>query len=336
MSKILLIGPKFNKNNPSKVGGIVVLFEDLIIQLKNQNIKFKVIDTNKENYKNKLIAFISIYFQFLINLRKADHISIHGTVKDYIYIAPLVLFISKILRKKVSLRKFAGNFKEVYLNSNLINRSIIIYILRNSDTCFFETKYLVEYFKKFNINTFWFPNVRNKSIHLTSEKFEKRFIFIGNVSKEKGIDTLFDISNSLSKDIQIDIYGTLVDFTIEDFEKYNNLNYKGTMNINHIQELMSTYNVLILPSKREGYPGVLIEAFSVGLPAIISKLEGILEMTDNNSSVFIEPNNSEDLLNAINLFSSQNYLQFRTNSLSKFDNFDSSKRTDFFLEKIGF
>ena len=86
MSKILLLGPKFNKNNPSKVGGIVVLFEDLIIQLKNQNIKFKVIDTNKENYKNKLIAFISIYFQFLINLRKADHISIHGTVKDYIYI----------------------------------------------------------------------------------------------------------------------------------------------------------------------------------------------------------------------------------------------------------
>ena len=47
MSKLLLLGPQTNINNPSKTGGTIVLFENLLTQVINQNISFILIDTNK-------------------------------------------------------------------------------------------------------------------------------------------------------------------------------------------------------------------------------------------------------------------------------------------------
>ncbi|HIE16316.1 MAG TPA: hypothetical protein EYP69_05275, partial [Bacteroidales bacterium] len=65
MKKILLIGPRTNKNDPSNTGGAVVLFENLLAQLKQQNCSFNVIDTNKKNYTNSLIAYLAIILQII-------------------------------------------------------------------------------------------------------------------------------------------------------------------------------------------------------------------------------------------------------------------------------
>ena len=45
MSKILLIGSRQNRYDPTDTGGISILFELLILELKKENISFKVIDT---------------------------------------------------------------------------------------------------------------------------------------------------------------------------------------------------------------------------------------------------------------------------------------------------
>ena len=50
MSKLLILGPRTNKKDPSKTGGAVVLFENLIERLNKLNIDYVLIDTNKENY----------------------------------------------------------------------------------------------------------------------------------------------------------------------------------------------------------------------------------------------------------------------------------------------
>jgi len=333
MSKILLIGPRFNQKDSKKIGGIVVLFEDLIQQFQKNNISFSIIDTNKNNYSNKIIAFISIYSQFLFLLFNHSHVSIHGTAKDYIFIAPMMVFISKLFNKKVSLRKFAGNFNEIYNKSNFLKRKLIKYILKNSDVNFFETKYLVKEFSTFNKNTFWFPNVRNDSLYKTSEKYNKKFIFVGNISKEKGIDTLLEVSNLLDNSFIIDLYGNLKDYQEKDFENFN-VKYKGTLKSDSVFEKMSEYDVLILPSLREGYPGVIIEAFSVGLPVIATKLAGISEMVNDNCAILIEKKDIKNLVNAINYFNNDNYREKRTYAIEQFNQFNSEKQTKLFLERI--
>ncbi len=116
MCNLLLIGPMLNKKDPLKTGGIIVLFEDLISQCKDSDINFKIIDTNKENYPNKIFALMSIFMNSIINISKFTHVSLHGTANDYMFIAPFVVFFSKLFSRKISLRKFAGNFDVIYDN----------------------------------------------------------------------------------------------------------------------------------------------------------------------------------------------------------------------------
>ena len=113
LEKILLIGPRNNKKNPNMASGTIVLFEDIIKQFNLQNINYDVVDTNKNNYKNFLFAYISIIFQILLKQKKCKHIALHSS-KDLFIIAPLIIMIGKVLSIKTSLRKFGGDFDYIY------------------------------------------------------------------------------------------------------------------------------------------------------------------------------------------------------------------------------
>ena len=331
--KILFLGPKLNKINPAISGGGAVLFEDLVSQTENYDFKYEVIDTNGSNYTNNLTAYVLIIWKFLFKFPQYKYISIHGTAKDYIFIAPFVIFFSKLFHKKVSLRKFAGNFNEVFEQSGFFKKALIKYILKNADISFFETKYLVHYFTSFNKNTYWFPNVRNQTDIRTDTSFHKKFIFIGNIVKEKGINELIEVSKMLDDSYTIDIYGPM----LEDFQdkiENSNMNYCGILDSKNVTETLALYDVLVLPSYREGYPGVIIEALSVGLPVIATNLAGIQEMLTDECSKLIEVQNVDQLKDSIEFFNKDNYEKFSKNALDRFEIFDSEIVTERFLEVI--
>lgn len=326
---LLLLGPKTSKNKKT-TGGVIVLFDSFINELVRQNINFIIIDTNKSNYKNKIYSFLSIIFQIILKLPRCSHLSLHGTDKDFILIAPVAIVLSKIFKAKISLRKFAGNFDVIYLKSGLIKRKIIQFVLKNSDLIFFETKYLVGFFSPFNKNTYWFPNVRKKSLISTSSNFDKKFIYLGHIQKEKGVEDLFKAIEYLSTDYLVDFYGTITENKYKDeaFWKSSIVSYKGVLCPSQAQETISKYDVLILPSYREGYPGVIIEAFSVGVPVIATNLLGISEIVENNvSGILIPIKNPLKLANAIMLFNSKNYPKYSRKAKQAFLNFDTETQT---------
>lgn len=336
MSKYLLIGPCENKRDPSKTGGVIVLFEDLIKQFDKQNINYIVIDTNKANYSNILVAMVSIYFNIFIKSFKVLQLSIHGTANDYVFIAPFMIIVAKLFNKKTSTRKFAGNFHGYYKNANSYKKRLIEYVLKNSTYNFFETKYLVDFFKKFNDNTFWFPNVREKQIIDNKKVFQKKFVFISQLYKSKGVDEILEASNMLSDEYQVDLYGPLRDdYTEEYFTKYK-ANYKGALKSNEVLNTLKDYDVLILASyyPGEGYPGVVIEALSIGKAVIVTDLESIKEMVDETCAIFVKPRNPEEIKDAILMFDDDNYQSYSKNALLTFTNFDSDIQTNKFLEII--
>lgn len=332
--RLLLIGPCFNKNEPSKTGGVIVLFENLIEQCKKRNIDFTVIDTNKANYANILTAMVLIYIKIVIGIVKSAHISHHGTANDFVYISPLVVLLTLILNKKCSLRKFAGNFDLFYRMSHPIKRLIIKLTLKYSYANFFETNYLVKYFKHINKNTYLFPNVRNKAINTRKMGYKKNFVFLGSVNKEKGVMDILEVSNSLDDTYTIHIYGNIADdIRSVDFTKYKAV-YKGPLKPEDVLSVLAKYDVLLLPSYREGYPGVIIEALSVGLPLVVSNLDGIKEMVDDKCAVFIRPGNVIDIKNAISGFNSINHSSYSKNALVAFERFDSVTQTSVYLKAI--
>ncbi|GIU00469.1 hypothetical protein TSL6_09750 [Sulfurovum sp. TSL6] len=339
MSKLLLIGSLKNKKDPSKTGGTVVLFELLLNELNERKIVFDVIDTLKENYPNPTIAYLFTSFKLIKHFGKYEFISLQATNNSLILLGPIMVFLSKLFKKKTSIRKFAGDLDSVYKNSNFLKKFIIRYVLKNTNVNFFETKYLVNYFHKFNKNTYWFPNVRKQVITpKIPRSFNKRFIYIGTINEEKGIDEIIAISDQLNDDYYtLDLYGPILEskYTEELFQQ-KKVNYGGSLNPTDVIDVLDSYDVLILPSYREGYPGVIIEAFSLGIPVIATRLQGIMEMVqDGMNGLLIDVKESAQLKNAIESINHETYAVLSENALKSFSNFNSEEQTNLFLKRIG-
>jgi glycosyltransferase involved in cell wall biosynthesis len=334
MKKLLLLGPMENKDDLTKTGGVIVLFSDLLTQCDKRNIKYIIIDTNKSHYSNRLFALLNIWWMLLTKTRQCSHVSLHGTANDYMFIAPIAVLLAKAFGKTISLRKFAGSFDDIYNEMNFFFKSIVSWTLKKSDTNFFETKYLVEHFTPLNQHTYWFPNVRNASDKKREGKFQKRFIFLGKVTKEKGVIELLQASNQLDDSYIIDLYGykgdDLLTFNFDDYKA----KYQRALAATEVLDTLKKYDVLILPSYIEGYPGVIIEALSVGLPVIATTLSGIKEMVDEKCAVFVRPKNIEDIKNAILSITIDKYPIYSENALKCFEQFDSDLQTTKFIGLI--
>lgn len=330
---MLVLGKKRTKGDKSKIGGVITLFELFLEELRFNGVKYEVIDLNWRNYQNFIIAYFGIFGQICYGHlnRKHRHVSLHGTANEFIYIAPFLAALSKLFQKQLSLRKFAGNFDKVYGEANFLKRLAVRYALIHADIVFFETNILVEEFKKFNKNTFWFPNVRKPSKQRNSSIFTHKYVFLGQVKESKGIKIIVDAFVQLGNEYSIDVWGPIEDDTfIKEIQNIVNINYCGIIDTSSVAEMLSKYDVLLLPTFHvgEGYPGVIIEAFSVGLPVIATEWGGIPEMIASGvEGILVEPNSTSELVEAMLLINCENYARFRDNALSAFGKHNSNEVT---------
>ncbi len=335
--KIILIGPEYAPDMRS-AGGVTVLYEQLLEDLRELGVAHLSINSNKNCYKNIAQTFFTVMRLYLKNIRRYDHVSLHGTANHYIMIAPFVIFFAKIFGKSVSLRKFAGNFNEIYEKSGFVKKRLIEYVLKNADLSFFETKYLVEYFKPLNPETYWFPNVRRRPVGVAPKKhFQRRFVYISHLKDEKGTQELLEACKKLDKSFDVKIYGPVHEakYTPEYVAQYNT-SYEGSLTPKEVVEKLSEADVLVLPSHREGYPGIVIEAFSAGRPVLVSNLPAIAEIVEEGKGGYlVEPKNVEALIEGFYKFRPENYAALSQNAYDAFEAFDSMPQTRTFLERIG-
>ncbi len=330
------MGPRFIKNRRDLACGTTVLFEDLLKHLDKMNVQYIIIDTHKKNYNNIFHAYFSILYQLLVKQRDCTHISLHSS-RDYMFLGIIIILLGKFFNKKTSLRKFAGEAESEYKNAGILKKLYMRTIFTNFDLLFAETKYLVSFFSKMNKNTIWFPNSRNRTLKPNlPRKFRKRFVFISGVIKEKGIEEILKAARELDESYTIEIYGALFnnEYTEEDFEN-EKVPYKGALQAEEVIPTLNEFDVLLLPSYKEGYPGIILEAYSIGLPVIATNLKGISEIVDEyKTGVLIDPQNVQQLIDAIKYFDNVNYIKMSNNAYKKFDLFRSDNRSQEFIKVL--
>jgi glycosyltransferase involved in cell wall biosynthesis len=335
-NKILLIGPLSNKKNPEKTGGAIVAFTNLLEELNRQNVHYLVVDTLKKNYPNILFAYVSIFGQIFIKQFQVKHLSLHSS-KDYLFFAPYLILIGKLFGRTTSLRKYAGDAWDIYVNAKGIKKKILNYIFKNVDYLFLEQRFLVEKFKNLNKEIHWFPNVRSRpNLEFQDKKFNKRFVFMSHIKKEKGMDEIIEVRKLLNDDYVLDIYGVIdeMDYTKE-YLLENGMSYKGAVKSTDVLPVLSTYDVLLLPSYKEGYPGIVIEAYSIGLPIVATSLIGLQEITDQyETGILIDKKNVNQLKSAIEYFNDENYKKMSKFAKKKFENFDSEMQSKKFIDTV--
>ena len=70
---------------------------------------------------------------------------------------------------------------------------------------------------------------------------------------------------------------------------------------------------MILPTYHvgEGYPGIIIEAFSIGMPVISTYWNSIPELISHNKNGLLVPiKDLDSLVNSISFYNQKNYKQF--------------------------
>lgn len=322
--KQLLIGPrKFKKSNIT--GGEVILFENWINYCIKNNHSFDVIDANKGNYPNTIIALLKIYWQLLTKTCKNDIVFLQGSKNDYFFIAPFAALVCKIFNKPLFLRKFAGEFDKDFEKASFLKKRCTAWTMRKAQGLFWEVKRLLPFGSKFNKKCYWFPNNREKGIHKRSSEEvynPTKFVFISQVRKEKGIDELLEAFRILGSEYDIDIYGPLIGYKPEDL----NGHYKGQLEPEEVSLTLSKYQILVLPSSwKEGYPGIIIEAFNSGLPTIATPVGGIPEMIEDGvNGLLCDSSSPKDIIKAIKRLESLDFKILSENALSSFASYDSS------------
>lgn len=151
--------------------------------------------------------------------------------------------------------------------------------------------------------------MRKKSKTIKISPYQKRLVFISHVKQSKGINEILEVSKRLPPDYTLDIYGPIKDesYTADYFKQYN-VTYRGTINPDQVTNTLINYDILLLPTfhSGEGYPGIVIEAFSVGIPVIATNFGGIPEIvTDRYNGRLISPQNTDELEEAILSFHSK-------------------------------
>lgn len=134
-----------------------------------------------------------------------------------------------------------------------------------------------------------------------------RFLFVGRIMQEKGIDELFDAAKRIKREydnVEFDVVGMYED-NYE--ETVNRLVDDGIINFYGYQQDVKPFvkqsHCFVLPSWHEGMANTNLECGAMGRPIITSNIHGCLEaVVDGKTGYLVEKKNANDLYEKIKRF----------------------------------
>lgn len=160
----------------------------------------------------------------------------------------------------------------------------------NSQDFFMEDLNKTEILKRFSID----------------EKFEKIVLFVGRISKMKGLDILIKAVNIYETEKTLTIivgdgeFRNELNVLIEEL-KLKNVVFLGSKNHEDLRLLYNTADVLVLPSRKEALPLVAIEALACGTPAIVTNQSGMDSIINKDVGLIFEMDNARMLAEKVSL-----------------------------------
>jgi galacturonosyltransferase len=145
------------------------------------------------------------------------------------------------------------------------------------------------------------------------EDGEVRFLFIGRIMKDKGIEEFVkcaDVIKSKFPKTQFDIVGAYDDSRYEDVIKQaeikGSVRYYGQQD--DVHSFIMSHHVTVLPSYHEGLSNVLLETAACGRPILASNIPGCRETFENKiTGLAFEARNTESLINTVEQFINLSY-----------------------------
>jgi glycosyltransferase involved in cell wall biosynthesis len=291
--QILFIGAINLSNSPK--GGEEYKNQLILAKLlQSKTFNTVAIDTYNWNRKPLLIAklFLNLLFkQFDSIVISASSASTYSLLKIISKIKPYILrkthylviggYFPEGIRSKRYDWNIYKNLKSVVVEGQILKNQLL-------ECSELNNIQVISNFKKFEYKL----SLKSKESNIF------KFVFIGRISKPKGILEIIEATNILETetpilDFQVDFYGPIE----KDIEFPENLTiaYKGYLDIMNNQkesyETLSEYSCMLFPTfwQGEGFPGVIIDAYFAGLPVIATDWNMNKEVVEDGVTGLIVP-----------------------------------------------
>ena len=256
---------------------------------------------NKIKFKGKkrpwkvfyLVLKIREYFE----KDKCDILFLHSTFSGFAYVIYKIIFGMKKEEIKVLYcahgwsstrgKKGVNGQLSIWLDRLIINFShVVISISKNEQS---HAENVLKTTKSVHIyNGINFLEKVGEVDYKKKPEDKIKILFIGRLDDQKGFDILYKAFKDglVDKRFTLGVIGEGVN-NESLYKGTDRVNFKGWISRCEIYEHMSSYDVLIMPSRWEGFGFVALESISQGLPVVGSNVGGLPEIIENCGSVVI-------------------------------------------------
>ena len=206
----------------------------------------------------------------------------------------LLIFMDKLICKlATNIVPESAGVKEILIKNRITNKEIN----------------LIGYGNVAGVDVNYFSPLDNfsddNSINISNEHIAFfRFIFIGRIHKDKGIEELVNSFQNTNQSIlillgDVDKESPPSPHIMEKIQKSDRIYWFGFQA--DIRKFLAFSNALVLPSYREGFPNVLLQACAMQKPCIVSDISGCNEVIDSSIGWLVPPKNESHLHAAMQL-----------------------------------
>ena len=302
--KLLLIGPL-----PPPFGGATVSFSLFVQAFREQeDLSIKVVETwcPQSTWAAKIIAILRCSIEIFRESRDVDLLSFWASYNGSLLFSPVVGLAAALSRKPWQVRRFGSGVRNNWTEMGSWEKLLTKSLFHRADQILLQTKGAVEEMKRVfpDAAVQWHGNFRPiPETRRSAKEHCRKFVFLGEVISEKGVGEIIESAERFSAGaIEVDLYGSLTgDFTERDLQNITNITYCGIATMDSVPELLNRYDALLMPTRlaREGYPGVILEAYMAGIPVIVSDFPSLNEIVDSTSGILVPPGDAEELYEAI-------------------------------------
>lgn len=334
MNNVLFVTPV-----PSDRGGIGVWIKE-IVNNKNLFSGFNIFNVYTFEYKNvgTKHSFFDRFVRNFIDIKRVKkeiirftknnkidiiHISVTGDFslfRDY-----KILKLAKKHNIKTIMHLHFGKLPKMMEKNNLKFKLFKkCYKLASSVWCLdknsFEVCNLIGLKENYVV-----PNFINTKEFFIEKNKKNSICFIGWVVKTKGVEELLKAWSKLNKEfpnLKLEMIGPYEVSYKEYLEKNfdtKNVAILGRLEHNEVLNRLRTNKLFVLPSYSEGFPNVILEAMSFGIPTISTNVGCVSEMLSNECGLVGEPEDSNFIYSSIKhlLLDSSDYSKISENCYKK-------------------
>lgn len=242
----------------------------------------------------------------------------------------------------------------VFENGGIVQKLVVFLYrmaLKKASCVFFQNDTNRRIFEQYGIRGKKFRMVSGSGVNLDRHCFEEypkkgeaiRFLYVGRIMKEKGIDELLYAAKLIKQDYP-DVVFELIGYYEDDYKSLIEQYEKdGIVQLTGYQKDMHPYYTrawaVLMPSYHEGMSNVVLEASATGRPVLASNIPGCREGFDEGITGYGYPARDREALTAVlRKFMTLSYgekAQMGRNARTKIEReFDRTQVVNAYMEEI--